>query len=105
MSSPSPGPNDESPDRTPRPDQQDYAYGRLYGRAPRSGGSGGSGGGPGLRTVYTFVLVWATTALIMWYGSRLLGFGRGDIGAAVVSFVVSLIAAIVITAWARNRRR
>jgi hypothetical protein len=88
MSTPSPGPRDDD----------DFSYGRLYGRAPRAGGRT-------LSTVYTFVLVWATTALIMWFGSRLLGFERGDIGAAVVSLVVSLAAAIAITAWARRRRR
>ena len=42
---------------------------------------------------------------IMWFGSRLFGFERGDTGAAVVSLVVSLAAAIAITAWARRRRR
>jgi hypothetical protein len=93
MSTPSPGPRDDD----------DFSYGRLYGRAPRAGGSGGPGST--LSTVYTFVLVWATTALIMWFGSRLFGFERGDIGAAVVSLVVSLVAAIAITAWARRRRR
>lgn len=88
MSSPSPGPRDD----------EDFSYGRLYGRAPRAGGRT-------LSTVYTFVLVWATTALIMWFGTRLFGFERGDIGAAVVSLVVSLAAAIAITVWARRRRR
>ncbi|MDI3330721.1 MAG: hypothetical protein QJR09_08295 [Micrococcus sp.] len=98
MSTPSTG-----PDPRDQPGHQDYAYGRLYGRAPRPGGPGRSGAA--LSTVYTFVLVWVTTALIMWFGSRLLGFERGDIGAAVVSLVVSLAAAIAITAWARRRRR
>lgn len=93
MSTPSPGPRDDD----------DFSYGRLYGRAPRPGGSGGSGGT--LSTVYTFVLVWLTTALIMWFGTRLLGFERGDVGAAVVSLVLSLAAAIGITVWARRRRR
>jgi uncharacterized membrane protein len=91
MSSPSPGPD---------PREDDYAYGRLYGRAPRVGGSGST-----LSTVYTFVLVWVTTALIAWFGSRLFGFERGDVGVAVVSLVASLAAAIAITVWARRRRR
>lgn len=96
MSTPSPGPDPRDPQG-----HQDYAYGRLYGRAPRTRGAGGRT----LSGAYTFVLVWATTALIMWFGTRLLGFERGDIGAAVVSLVVSLAAAIAITAWARSRRR
>lgn len=91
MSSPSPGQRDDD----------DFSYGRLYGRAPRTGGAGGNT----LSAVYTFVLVWCTTALIMWFGSLLLGFERGDVGAAVVSLVCSLAAAIAITAWVRRRRR
>jgi hypothetical protein len=86
---------------SPRPDDDDFSYGRLYGRAPRTGGAGRNT----LSTVYTFVLVWTTTALIMWFGSRLFGFERGDVGVAVVSLVCSLAAAIAITVWARRRRR
>ncbi|HRO92663.1 MULTISPECIES: hypothetical protein [Micrococcaceae] len=83
------------------PDDDDFSYGRLYGRAPRTGGAGAST----LSTVYTFVLVWMTTALIMWFGSRLFGFERGDVTVAVVSLACSLAAAIAITAWVRRRRR
>ena len=88
MSTPSPGPRDDD----------GPSYGRLYGRAPRAGGRT-------LSALYTFVLVWFTTALIMRFGTRLLGFERGHTGAAVVSLVVSLAAAIAITAWVRSRRR
>lgn len=99
MSTPSPGP-DPRDEQGHQQGHQDYAYGRLYGRAPRAGGSGAT-----LSTVYTFILVWFTTALIMWFGTRLFGVERGDLGAAVVSLVVSLAAAIAITSWARRRRR
>lgn len=77
-------------------DQQ--SYGHPYGKAP-------TGGSTPLGRVYSFVLIWLTTALIMWFGTRWLGFERGDVGAAVVSLVVSLAAAIGITAWLRRRDR
>jgi hypothetical protein len=102
MTSNRPDPDDEVPD---------LAYGRFYGRAPGGEPAGGSPGrsggglGSGLRTTYTFVLVWATTALIMWFGTRMFGFERGDVGAATVSLVVSLCAAIAITVWSRRRGR
>jgi hypothetical protein len=101
MTSNRPDPDDEVPD---------LAYGRLYGRAPSGDptrGGSGSGGGPGrgLRTAYTFVLVWATTALIVWFTTVLFGAERGDTGAAVLTLVVSLAAAVAITAWSRRRGR
>ncbi|QCU77328.1 hypothetical protein E7744_03185 [Citricoccus sp. SGAir0253] len=96
MSTPSPGPAGDDPRRPPH---LDYAPGRLYGRAPRPGGRPTR-----LSAVYTFVLVWFTTALIMGFGTRLLGFERGHLGAAVTSLAVSLVAAVALTAWARRRR-
>ncbi len=72
-------------------------YGHPYGRAPQ-------GAGTTLAAVYRFVLVWLTMALILWFGSRMLGFERGDVVVAVVSLVVSLAAAIGVTAWLKNRR-
>lgn len=112
MSTPDPRhgpPDDDRPGSTPRGDRRrrrddeepDLAFGRLYGRAPRTGG----GNDQWVRTTYTFVLVWFVCALIMWYGSRMFGFERGDIGAAVVSLVVSLVAAVIIVTAVRRRRR
>ncbi|MFC7401254.1 hypothetical protein [Citricoccus sp. GCM10030269] len=79
----------------------DLAYGRLYGRAPRMGGTKR---GSVLSTVYTFVLVWLGAAVFMFFGSRLLGIERGDVGAAVVALIASLAAAIAVTVWIRKRR-
>lgn len=83
-----PGPN--------RQHEQQQNYGHPYGQAP-------TGGTSPLGRIYTFVLIWLTTALIMWFGTRMFGFERGDIGAAVISLGVSLAAAIGITAWLRRR--
>lgn len=73
-------------------------YGHPYGRAPQ-------GAGKTLGAVYRFVLVWLTMALILWFGSRMFGFERADVGVAVVSLVVSLAAAIGLTTWLRRRGR
>ncbi|MGM7671108.1 hypothetical protein [Microbacterium sp. A93] len=73
-------------------------YGHPYGRAPQ-------GAGKTLGSVYRFILVWLTMALILWFGSRMFGFERGDVVVAVVSLVVSLAAAIGFTAWLRMRGR
>ncbi|NUL45990.1 hypothetical protein F7P69_12415 [Cellulosimicrobium funkei] len=118
MTSNKPGPDDgqHRPEHRGRPEEQgtdrqaqEYGqqqYGHPYGRAPRIPGSGGSrDSGRLLRTTYTFVIVWLTCALIMWYGTRLLGFERGDLGPAVVSLVASLAAAIAVTVWATRRGR
>lgn len=83
---------------TPGPDDGQQHYGHPYGRAPRSGGGT-------LSAVYRFVLVWLTMALILWFGTRMLGFERGDVGVAVVSLLVSLAAAVGLTAWLRRRGR
>lgn len=80
----------------PNRQHEQQHYGHPYGQAP-------TGGTSALGRVYTFVLIWLTTALIMWFGTRMFGFERGDIGAAVISLVVSLAAAIGITAWLRRR--
>ncbi|GAA1129911.1 hypothetical protein [Citricoccus alkalitolerans] len=98
-------PEEQSPDRQQQAHEQQQ-YGHPYGRAPRLPGSGGSAdSGTLLRTVYTFVIVWLTCAVIMWFGTRMLGFERGDLGAAVVSLVVSLAGAIAVTVWATRRGR
>lgn len=101
MSTPDPSapdPNDlRSPYGSPgQPWAEQQSYGHPYGKAP-------AGTGSTLSRVYSFLMIWLTTALIMWFSSRLFGFERGDIGAAVVSLVVSLVAAIGITAWLRRR--
>lgn len=80
----------------PQPDDGQESYGHPYGRAPQ-------GGGRTLSAVYRFILVWLTTALILWFGSRMFGFERGDVAVAVVSLVVSLAAAIGITSWLKRR--
>ncbi|WP_313816073.1 hypothetical protein [Citricoccus sp.] len=113
MTSQHPGPDDgrHLPEHGGRPGEQgpdghdngQQQYGHPYGRAPRLAGSGGSG--KHLRTVYTFVIVWLTCAVIMWFGTRLLGFERGDVGAAVVSLVASLAGALAVTVWATRRGR
>lgn len=121
MTSNNPGPDDgrHLPEHRGRPEGQgpsgpqhgrhqdgQQQYGHPYGRAPRLPGSGGSvGSGKLLRTIYTFVIVWLTCAVIMWFGTRMLGFERGDLGAAVVSLVVSLAGAIAVTVWATRRGR
>lgn len=79
-----------------RQHEQQQNYGHPYGKAPTAGRSP-------LGRVYTFLMIWVTTALIMWFATRMFGFERGDIGAALVSLVVSLAAAIGITAWLRRR--
>ncbi|MFB9071972.1 hypothetical protein ACFFX0_12455 [Citricoccus parietis] len=113
MTSNHPGPDDgrHLPEHRGRPEGQDSSgqeygqqqYGHPYGRAPRLAGSGGSGNL--LRTIYTFVIVWLTCAVIMWFGTRMLGFERGDLGAAVVSLIASLAAAVAVTVWATRRGR
>lgn len=115
MTSNNPGPDDgrHLPEHRGRPEEQgpdrheqEYGqqqYGHPYGRAPRLAGSGGSG--KHLRTIYTFVIVWLTCAVIMWFGTRMLGFERGDLGAAVVSLIASLAAAVTVTVWATRRGR
>lgn len=115
MTSNHPGPDDgrHLPEHRGRhegqdPSGQEYGqqqYGHPYGRAPRLIGSGGSGGSGLLRTIYTFVIVWLTCAVIMWFGTRMLGFERGDLGAAVVSLIASLAAAVAVTVWATRRGR
>lgn len=89
-----------SPDpRTPEePWSSQQSYGHPYGKAP-------TGGNTLLGRVYTFLGVWMTTALIMFFGGRMLGFGRGDVGYAVIALVVSLVAALGIVAWLRRRGR
>lgn len=96
MTSNTPGPDDgrDLPEDG-RPSSQQH-YGHPYGRAPQ-------GAGKTLSAVYRFILVWLTMALILWFGSRMLGFERGEVGVAVVSIVVSLAAAIGLTAWLRRR--
>lgn len=78
-----------------RPSGQQH-YGHPYGRAPQ-------GAGTTLSAVYRFILVWLTMALILWFGSRMFGFERGNLGVAVVSLLVSLAAALGLTAWLRRR--
>jgi hypothetical protein len=78
MTSPQPGPDDgrHLPEHRGRPGEQgpdghesgQQQYGHPYGRAPRLAGSGGSG--KLLRTTYTFVIVWLTCAVIMWFGTN-----------------------------------
>lgn len=83
---------------TPGPDDGQQHYGHPYGRAPQGAGSA-------LSAVYRFILVWLVTALILWFGSRMFGFERGDVAVAVVSLVVSLAAAVGITSWLKRRGR
>ena len=73
-------------------------HGHLFGDAPQ-------GAGTRLGSVYRFVLVWLTMTLILWFTTRLLGFERGDVAVAVVCLVVSLAAAVGLTAWLRRRGR
>jgi hypothetical protein len=63
-------------------------------------------GGPGLRTAFTFMIVWFTCALIGTYATRLMGFQRGEysVGMVVGILGLSCLAAAVIT-WAVRRRR
>ncbi len=63
-------------------------------------------GGPGLRTAFTFMIVWFTCALIGAYGTRLMGFQRGEYGVGMVVAILGLsfLAAAVVT-WAVRRRR
>ena len=90
-------PNGQRHGQTPgRP--YDPSYGHPYGRAPQ-------GAGTTLSAVYRFVLVWLTMALILWFGTRLLGIDRGDVVVAVVSLVLSLAATVGLTAWLRRRGR
>lgn len=96
MTSNTPEPReDRHPSEDGHPSSQQH-YGHPYGRAPQ-------GAGKTLSAVYRFILVWLTMALILWFGSRMLGFERGEVGVAVVSIVVSLAAAIGLTAWLRRR--
>lgn len=96
MTSNTPGPDDgrDLPGDGRSSGQQHY--GHPYGRAPQ-------GAGKTLSAVYRFILVWLTMALILWFGSRMFDVERGNLAVAVVSLVVSLAAAIGLTAWLRRR--
>lgn len=65
----------------------------------------GAGLGPGLRTVWTFVGVMFTCALIVFWTLRGFGVQRGDLSLPVALGVLALaaVAAAVITRYVRRR--
>lgn len=51
-----------------------------------------------------WVIVSFTCTLIVWYGFRMVGFGRGDIPQATISLTVGVIAGSIVTVLLRRRR-
>lgn len=80
--------------------RDDHPFGHQYGRSPSS-----SPLIPGwLQVTYMWVIVSFTCTLIVWYGFRMAGFGRGDVPQATISLTVGLIAGTIVTVLLRRRR-
>ncbi|MDO5634608.1 MAG: hypothetical protein Q4G34_07030 [Micrococcus sp.] len=57
-----------------------------------------------LRSAFTFMIVLFTCTLIAAFSARAMGFGRGDVGPAIVVFAVGIVAALVVTFFLSRRR-